>query len=103
MARPLTCTYKAADGLVLINTDDEKWFAAACKTLGLQHLVGDERFNQRELRQAPGFDEDGKVTEEMGCNFPALHAEIAACVQKLKARPLVDEIELNGGVALYIG
>jgi len=70
----------ANDGKILINTDMDDWFEGTCKILKCPQLFKDPRFSDPSKRNAPSYDEDGKLTMKAGENFPALHAEIQSIV-----------------------
>tara|TARA_A100001037_G_C14568957_1_gene379342 strand:- start:84 stop:398 length:315 start_codon:yes stop_codon:yes gene_type:complete len=94
-----TSSYNTQDTTILINTDQDEWFQAACESIGAAELLSDPRFSSEELRRSPSFDEDGNLTEQPGKNWIELHALISVKVAGLSGTELASKILSAGGIA----
>tara|TARA_Y100000588_G_scaffold351083_1_gene402627 strand:+ start:38 stop:352 length:315 start_codon:yes stop_codon:yes gene_type:complete len=94
-----TCSYNSMDKHILINTDEDEWFQAACEQIGAPEFLTDPRFSSVELRRSPSFDEDDNVVEPPGENWIELHALISEKVVELSGAELAPKIIAAGGVA----
>jgi hypothetical protein len=77
-----TCTYDIKGLNVLINTDDDDWFAGACDVLGLAEARHDTRFTAKD-RRSPDPSAKEKSMRSGGVHFPALHIIIRRRLEAL--------------------
>jgi crotonobetainyl-CoA:carnitine CoA-transferase CaiB-like acyl-CoA transferase len=94
-----TCSYDTHDKRILINTDEDEWFRAACEQIDAPELLTDPRFSSIELRRSPSFDDDDNVVDQPGENWVSLHQLIADKVAGLSGAELAPKILAAGGIA----